>query len=347
MKAAVFYNKQNLRIEELEIPNPRSGELLIKVMACGVCGTDVHIFAGEEGAAPTPAGTVLGHEFSGTVAQVGLDVTDFRVGDRVCVDPNKLCGSCQWCKEGIGHFCEHMVGIGTTVNGGFSQYCAVPASQAYKIADTTSFEMAAMTEPLACCVHGMDMCGVQPGDTVAIIGGGMIGMLMLQLARISGAAKVILIEPVANKREKAYALGAHLCIDPLSEDVEEVLLTNQIGRISAVIECVGKIQTIQQAIAIAGKKSVVMMFGLTAPEEELTVRPFELFKKEIVLKASYINPYTQGRALALIDSGRVDVSSVVAKYAALDDLPKILADPASRAKGKVIIRPWQGCEDGK
>lgn len=340
MKAAVFYGKNDLRVEDMEIPSPGKGELLIRVMACGICGTDVHIFHGEEGAAKTPAGTVLGHEFAGIVEKIGDDVQEFAEGDRVCIDPNKLCGECDWCRAGIGHFCDNMMGIGTTVNGGFSQYCVVPKSQAYRISDGTSFEMAAMTEPLACCVHGMDMCEIKPGDTVAIIGGGMIGMLMLQLAQLSGAAKVILVEPVEEKRMKAKQLGASLCIDPIQEDVHEVLKANQIGRISAVIECVGKIQTIRQAISIAGKKSVVMMFGLTAPDEELSVRPFELFKKEIVLKASYINPYTQQRALSLIDSGRVDVSSVVADCVSLEQLPEILARPERRAKGKVIVHPW-------
>ena len=341
MKSAVFYGKHDLRIEELETPQPGKNELLIKVMACGICGTDVHIWNGDEGAAKTPSGTVLGHEFAGIVEAVGEGVTDFAAGDRVCVDPNKLCGDCDWCKNGIGHFCNNMIGIGTTVNGGFSEYCLVPRSQAYKIADSTTFEMAAMTEPLACCVHGMDMCEIQPGDTVAIIGGGMIGMLMLQLSRLSGAAKVILIEPVEEKRRKAKALGADICIDPRNEDVHAVLERNNVGRIAAVIECVGKISTIRQAISIAGKKSVVMMFGLTASEEELSIRPFELFKKEIVLKASYINPYTQNRALALIDSGRIDVQTVVASCEALEKLPEILDNPALRAKGKVIIRPWQ------
>lgn len=187
MKAAVFYEKNDLRIEEIEKPEVKPGEVLIKVMACGICGTDVHIFNGDEGAAKTPPHTVLGHEFSGVVESVGEGVSDIKVGDRVCVDPNKLCNECYYCKSGIGHFCENMIGIGTTVNGGFSQYCAVPQSQVYKIADTTSFEQAAMAEPVACCVHGIDMCNISCGDTVAVIGGGMIGMIMLQLAKISGA----------------------------------------------------------------------------------------------------------------------------------------------------------------
>lgn len=132
MKAAVFYGKNDLRIEEIEKPVPCSDEVLLKVMACGVCGTDVHIFHGDAGAAPTPAGTVLGHEFSGIVESVGRNVTAVKPGDKVCVDPNKLCGECDYCRGGMGHFCERITGIGTTVNGGFAEYCTVPVSQVYK-----------------------------------------------------------------------------------------------------------------------------------------------------------------------------------------------------------------------
>ena len=337
MKAAVFYQKEDLRIQELPIPTPNAGEVVIKVRACGICGTDMHIFDGDEGAAPTPAGTVLGHEFAGEVVSLGSGVTSVSVGDRVCVDPNKLCNACDYCREGIGHFCEHMNGIGTTVHGGFAEYCCVPESQVYKFSSALSYRAAAMTEPVACCLHGMDMCDIEQGDTVAVIGGGMIGLLMLQLAKLKGASKLIMIEPIAAKREHAKALGADLVIDPFAEDVETVLAANGIARINTVIECVGKTSTVEQAIAIAGKKSTVMMFGLTKPNDTVSIKPFEIFKKEIVLKASFINPYTQKRALSLIESGKIDVSSMVLECASVEELPTILADKKRRTAGKILI----------
>lgn len=339
MKAGVFYKANDLRIKEIEKPVPKNDQILIKVKACGICGTDVHIFSGDKGCFPTPEGTVLGHEFSGVVEAVGDLVKEIKIGDRVCVDPNKLCNECYYCKSGIGHFCENMIGIGTSINGGFAEYCIVPQSQVYKIADTTTYEMAAMTEPVACCVHGIDMCNISCGDTVAIIGGGMIGMIMLQLAKLSGAGKLIMIEPVSEKRNIAKKLGADITIDPIKENVKDKLKENGIERISTVIECVGKTSTIEQAIDIAGKYSTVMMFGLTAPDDKITVKPFEIFQKEILLKASFINPYTQKRALALIDSGKIDVSSIVYAYEPLEKLPEILSDASLRAKGKFIIKP--------
>lgn len=339
MKSAVFYGKHDLRVEEHEMPKVGPKDVLIQVKACGVCGTDVHIYEGDKGAAEVTPPTILGHEFSGVIAEVGSEVTNYKAGDRVCIDPNCYCGACEPCRNGVVHYCEHMIGYGTTVNGGFAEYCAVNERQVYKLGDNTSFEQGAMTEPVACCLHGMDMCEIRPGHQVVVIGGGMIGLLMLQLSRLAGAAKVALLEPVESKREVGKKLGAGICIDPIHEDVKARLKEEGMTWVNTVIECVGRPSTIEQAIDIAGNKAVVMMFGLTKPDETISVKPFEIFRKELVLKASYINPYTQKRALDLIDSGRLDVSSMVYEVADLDELADILSNPELRAKGKYIISP--------
>ena len=339
MKSAVFYGKHDLRVEEHEMPKVGPKDVLIQVKACGVCGTDVHIYEGDKGAAEVTPPTILGHEFSGVIAEVGSEVTNYKAGDRVCIDPNCYCGACEPCRNGVAHYCEHMIGYGTTVNGGFAEYCAVNERQVYKLGDNTSFEQGAMTEPVACCLHGMDMCEIRPGHQVVVIGGGMIGLLMLQLSRLAGAAKVALLEPVESKREVGKKLGADICIDPIHEDVKARLKEEGMTWVNTVIECVGRPSTIEQAIDIAGNKAVVMMFGLTKPDETISVKPFEIFRKELVLKASYINPYTQKRALDLIDSGRLDVSSMVYEVAGLDKLADILSRPELRAKGKYIISP--------
>ena len=339
MKSAVFYGKHDLRVEEHEMPKVGPKDVLIQVKACGVCGTDVHIYEGDKGAAEVTPPTILGHEFSSVIAEVGSEVTNYKAGDRVCIDPNCYCGACEPCRNGVVHYCEHMIGYGTTVNGGFAEYCAVNERQVYKLGANTSFEQGAMTEPVACCLHGMDMCEIRPGHQVVVIGGGMIGLLMLQLSRLAGAAKVALLEPVESKREVGKKLGADICIDPIHEDVKARLKEEGMTWVNTVIECVGRPSTIEQAIDIAGNKAVVMMFGLTKPDETISVKPFEIFRKELVLKASYINPYTQKRALDLIDSGRLDVSSMVYEVADLDELADILSNPELRAKGKYIISP--------
>lgn len=339
MKSAVFYGKHDLRIEDQPMPQVGAKDVLVQVKACGICGTDVHIYEGDKGAAEVTPPTILGHEFSGVVVALGDEVTAYKVGDRVCVDPNCYCGSCTPCRNGVAHYCEHMIGYGTTVNGGFAEYCAVNERQIYKIGDNTTFEQGAMAEPVACCLHGMDMCEIKPGHQVVVIGGGMIGLLMMQLAKLSGAAKVALLEPVESKREVAKKLGADVCIDPIHENVKEVLQENGMNWINTVIESVGRTSTIEQAIDIAGNKAVVMMFGLTKPDDTIAVKPFQIFQKELVLKASYINPYTQKRALDLIDSGRLDVSSMIYDVCGLEMLEDILSQPELRANGKYIISP--------
>lgn len=339
MKSAVFYGKHDLRVEEREMPSLGPEDVLIQVKACGVCGTDVHIYEGDEGAAAVVPPTVLGHEFSGIVVDIGENVTEWKPGDRVCVDPNRYCGSCEACRNGLAHYCSRMTGYGTTVDGGFAEYCAADVRQVYRLGDNTTFEQGAMAEPVACCLHGIDLCGIRPGHQVAVIGGGMIGLIMVQLARLAGAARVALLEPVAGKREIGARLGADLCIDPLHEDAGEALRAGGMTWLNTVIECVGRPSTIEQAIELAGNKATVMMFGLTRPDETIAVKPFEIFRKELELKASYINPYTQKRALDLIDAGRLDVSSMICEVCGLGRLADILGSPELRARGKYLISP--------
>lgn len=341
MKSAVFYGKHDLRVEESPVPSLGEKDVLIEVMACGVCGTDVHIFEGDKGAAEVTPPTILGHEFSGIIKKTGSRVTKFKEGDRVCIDPNQYCGSCYYCQNGLAHYCTDMTGYGTTVNGGFARYCSVNESQVYLLGEHTTFEQGAMAEPAACCLHGIDMCDIRPGSSVVVIGGGMIGLLMVQLSRLAGAAAVVLLEPEENKREVGKKLGADIVIDPIHENVEETLQKKGILHVQTVIECVGKPSTIEQAIGLAGNKATVMMFGLTKPDETIAVKPFEVFQKELTLRASYINPYTQRRALDLIDSGRLDVSSMVCEVCGLEKLGQILSDPSLRARGKYIIAPYK------
>ena len=339
MKGAVFYKKNDLKVEEVEKRSPASYEITLKVEYCGVCGTDRHIFDGAEGAGYTPPKTVLGHEFSGVVVDVGEDVGDIAVGDRVCVDPNDMCGKCYYCKQGMGHFCENMIGIGTSVDGGFAEYCTVNSKQVYKIPDSLSFKAAAMAEPVACCVHGMDLTHVAQGDTVLIIGGGTIGMIMLQLAKIAGAAKLIMMEPVKAKREMAKKLGANITIDPANESIDEILKDNSIKQIDKAIECVGLVETMKTAIKYTGKGGTAMLFGLTDPDREMSIKPFEIFKNEITVIASYINPYTQMRALNLLASEAIDIESLITDIVPLEKINDVFTTDKYKSSGKILIRP--------
>lgn len=339
MKSAVFYGRCDLRIEERGIPRPGPTEVLIQVKACGICGTDIHIYEGDKGAADVDPPTILGHEFSGIVAETGSDVQHFHKGDRVCIDPNRYCGCCDPCRDGQVHFCEDMTGYGTTVDGGFAEYCVVEESQVYALGKDTTFEQGAMAEPVSCCLHGIDLCQITPGEQVVVIGGGMIGLLMLQLARLSGASKTALLEPVAKKREMGRRLGADICIDPLNEDVKEALSQAGMTWIRTVIECAGLPATMEQAADLAGRKGKVMLFGLTRPDAQISLKPFTIFQKELTIMGSFINPCTQRRALQLIDSGLIDVQSMICRTIGLEELEDVLRDPGLRAEGKYIVIP--------
>ncbi len=341
MKAAVYKGNKTIDIDEVPIPLIADDDVLIKVQACGICGTDVHIYEGAEGAAETTPPVILGHEFAGIIEKVGSRVIGLKPGDRVSVDPNNMCGSCYYCRNGMAHFCENMIGYGTTTNGGFAQYCAVHYKQVYSLGDHISFEEGAMVEPLACCLHAIDCCEIKAGSTVMILGGGTIGLNMLQLAKLAGASTVILSETFQEKRDIAERLGADIVIDPLNQSIEEVLARNGVLRVSTVIECIGLKSTMLDAIKYAGKNSVAMLFGLGNPNDEIPIKPFEIFKKEVAIKASFINPYTQNRALDIIKSGRIDIKSLLSHTIGLDQLAEVLGDPATRRAGKVIVNPWK------
>lgn len=337
MKAAVYHGPQDLRVEEVPVRELKDNEVKIQVKYCGICGTDIHIFHGDGGCCDVTPPLVPGHEFSGVVAEVGAGVKTVKVGDRVTGDPNDMCGECYFCKNGMQHFCKNNIGIGTTVDGGFAEYVIMREKQVYKVSDDLSFIEAAMTEPISCCLHGIDLCNIKAGDTVLVIGGGPIGMIMMQLAKNAGASKVIMSEPVEEKREQALKLGATKTIDPLHEDVEAVL-AEYCENVNVVIECVGNVHTQADAVRFAGRGATIMYFGLAAPEESFPIRPDDIFKKELHITSSYINPYSFERAIQILESGTVELESLITNVVPLDDIADVFTKPEYRRTGKVMIQ---------
>lgn len=337
MKAAVYHGPGDLRVEEVPVRKLKDNEVKIQVKYCGICGTDIHIFHGDGGCCDVTPPLVPGHEFSGVVAEVGAGVKTVKVGDRVTGDPNDMCGECYFCKNGMQHFCKNNIGIGTTVDGGFAEYVIMREKQVYKVSDDLSFIEAAMAEPISCCLHGIDLCNIKAGDTVLVIGGGPIGMIMMQLAKNAGASKVIMSEPVEEKREQALKLGATKTIDPLHEDVEAVL-AEYCENVNVVIECVGNVHTQADAVRFAGKGATIMYFGLAAPEESFPIRPDDIFKKELHITSSYINPYSFERAIQILESGTVELESLITNVVPLNDIADVFTKPEYRRTGKVMIQ---------
>ena len=220
MKAIRLDAIGSLAAHDIEKPMPRPGDLLVRVEACGVCGTDRHILRGEF---PSNPPVTLGHEFSGIVEAIGEGVEGFRLGDRITGDPNISCGRCSHCQNGRVNLCQNLSAIGIHRDGGFADYVIVPQKQAFLLPAALDPLHGAFCEPLACCLHGIDTAGIRAGSSVVVLGGGVIGLLVVQLARLAGATTVILSTRQPSKRELAERLGATATVAPSDGDIVEAI----------------------------------------------------------------------------------------------------------------------------
>lgn len=340
MQGAFFLGKESIAMRELALPPLSPGDIRIRNRACGVCGTDVHIYHGEPGSADVTPPIVLGHEYSGEVVETGSGVTAFNPGDRVTVDPNIYCGVCHHCRNGKKQLCESMEAIGVTRNGGFAQYSVVPASQAFLLDPRLDWEAGAMAEPLACCIHGIDLAEIRAGQTVLVIGGGAIGLLMVQLARLSGAGRVLLSEPVELRRRVALSLGVDGAFDPKDSDpVEQVkLLSGQEGA-DVVIECVGKMAATTQAFDCAAKGATILLFSVPSVDASFDLPLFDVFKKELTIKGSFVNPDTHARAVELLNTGKISVAPLISHRYSVDQLEQAILAQMSTESIKVMVMP--------
>lgn len=337
MKASRFLGNKTFAVTDLPTPHAGPGELVLRNQVCGVCGTDVHIYHGEPGSADVNPPVVLGHEYSGEVVEVGKGVTGFAVGDHVTVDPNIYCGHCAYCQNGKKQLCPSMEAIGVTRDGGFAQYSRIPASQAFKLEPTVPWEAAAMAEPLACCLHGIDLAGIQVGDKVCVVGGGAIGLLMVQLAKLSGASQIVLSEPNEKRRQVGLQLGANTALDPTRPDAQEAFAQVLGGGANVVIECVGNVPAVKSAFQFAGKGATVLLFSVPKVDATFDLPLFDVYKKELTIKGSFVNPDTHARAVALINSGKVDFGPIITHRFTLDQLPEAIAMQMSDASIKVVV----------
>lgn len=340
MIGAYFLGNQCIETRPLVLPEPGEGQVLVKVSACGVCGTDVHIYHGGKGSAEVVPPVILGHEFSGHIVKLGSGVTGLEEGQLITVDPNIYCGKCRPCRQGQKQMCHHMRAVGVNMDGGFADYCLVPYAQCVPVPEGTDPELAALAEPLACCLHGIDRVGIRPGENVLVIGGGTIGQIMLQLARLAGAAEVVLSEPVEIRRELAVRLGADAAIDPLHEDLPR-RLSELLSRDGAdvVIECVGNPRTSAQAIDAAAGCGRVMLFGVPNPDAVLQTKMHPIFQKELTIMGSFVNPDTHSRAVALLSSGQLKLKELITHRFPVSQLEEAIKMQTGTQSIKVLVKP--------
>ncbi len=342
MRAVVITSPGRVQIAELPVPTPGEGEILVQVRACGVCGTDVHIYRGEYlGDYPV----IPGHEFAGEVVEVGPGVSRFRRHDRVAIEPNLSCGRCRFCAIGEQNFCENWRAIGVSLPGGMAEFVSVPARAAFGIGEL-SYEAAAFMEPLSCVLHGMEKLDVRYGESVLILGAGPIGLLLAQVARAFGSARIVMADRVASRLELARQVAG-------AETVRTDKSFGAVAELSpdgydAVIDATGVPEAIEQTISLARHGGRVLLFGVAPREATVRLKPFDIFRKGLHIYSSYTSLRNSLQALDLLQGGRVEVSRLVSHRLPMErfkDAVHLLADPEGAMKIQILPTGGGGTDE--
>lgn len=338
MKAALLYGVKDLRVEDVEVPMIGAGEVLVKVKGATTCGTDLKIFQRGYVEKIIKLPTIFGHEWAGEVVEVGDGLEWPRSGMRVRAGNSAPCLHCVMCQRGMYNLCENMIWLW----GAYAEYIKVPAHMVLvnmqEVPPNVSYLEAAVTEPLACVLHGVEDAGVKLGDTVAIIGAGPIGLLHLLTVKRMGAEKAILIDLVDERLEAAAKLGADETINSGREDVVERVrsLTGGYGA-DVVIEAIGLAATWEQALKLARKGGVVLEFGGCPPGTEIRVNAEQVHYGELtVLGTFHTTPLHFRKALNFIASRTIDVRPLITREIGLEDIRKAF-DVLSTSKNEIKI----------
>ncbi|MBW9055029.1 zinc-dependent alcohol dehydrogenase family protein [Rhizobium mesosinicum] len=339
MKAVCLEATGRLFLREVEKPAPGPEDLLVRIEACGICGTDRHLFLGEF---PSHPPVTLGHEFAGIIEAVGSEVIGFRPGMRVTGDPNIACGRCEECHNGRVNLCRNLQAIGIHRDGGFANYVILPQKQAFALPLELDPLHGAFCEPLACCLHGVDLANIKTGASVIVLGGGVIGLLTVQLARLAGATRVLLVTRDAGKRALAETLGATASFDP--SDANAVSSITREGGLlpggaDVVFECAGVPETMMQAPKLARRGGTAVILGVMPQGAKIEIEPFDLLFREVNLTSSFLNPFTHGRAADLIASGAIKVEPLISRRVTLEKAPEAIANPALGGEIRTLVVP--------
>lgn len=344
MKAAFFYGIEQIKIVNVPIPKVGDNEALLKVSTCAVCGSDIRIFHYGNDRVKPPQ--ILGHEIAGKVVEVGKNVTKVKVGDRIAVGADVPCGRCDICESGYGNNCEKNYAMGYQFAGGFAEYCllnetVINYGPVHLIPDHVSYEEASLAEPLGCVINGLEMVNIHLGDTVTVIGAGPIGLMMIPVARLFGATRIIIIDKDKKRVENAKLFGADVAIwSEECDSVKEVLqLTGGKGA-DVVLTANPVAGTHLDAIGMAGHRSRVNLFGGLPAGTTITLEPNMIHYKEMSVMGSHGSTPRQHRlALELIASGKVDVKKYISNRFSLDEILIAFKTAENREGLKVVITP--------
>jgi len=323
MKALRWYARKDLRYEDVPEPSPGPGQLKVKVNLVGICGTDLKEYeAGPGMIAVDKVPLTLGHEFAGWVAEVGKGVTNFKVGERVTGVGYWFCGECFYCKRAMYNICLNAGFTGLTVDGCMAEYVVVPSYAVYKLPDSVSDELGALVEPLAVAIHAVRQGNVRPGDTVAIVGSGTIGLCVLLAARAAGAAEVYVVDKIKRRGEIASAMGATAFINPDDgAPVKQVAgLTGGLG-VDISFECVGHPDTPQLALDLARRSGTTVIVGVFEKPSSIHFQSVMFNQKTIVGSPIYV--HEAKTAIALLADKRIDPRRLITSKVPLKDAVKM------------------------
>jgi 2-desacetyl-2-hydroxyethyl bacteriochlorophyllide A dehydrogenase len=293
MKAVVITTPGNIAIETVPDPVPGPRDVVVRVAACGICGTDLHIMDGEF----APAYPIVpGHEFAGEVVATGADVTMVRVGDQVAVDPSLHCGECYYCRRGQGNLCENWAAIGVTVSGGAAEYAVAPQRNCYRLPGGVEPADAALVEPLSCAVRGFDVLPRTVADHYLIYGSGTMGLMMLELAKRAGAASVSIVDLNAERLETAKLLGCTAAVTSADELVAP-------RGWDVVIDCTGAEAAIADGLLRVGRGGTFLQFGVSSYDTRVSIEPYKIYNQEITITGSMAVLHSFERAGDLFSAG--------------------------------------------
>jgi len=336
MRAIEYHSNADIRLVELPVPAIGPGELLVQLRACGLCASDVMEWYMRLRAPLYP-----GHEPAGVVAAVGQGVEQFTVGQRVFLHHHVPCMVCHFCQR--GSFSQCATFRATRLDpGGLAEYIRVPAPNVQldvlPLPDDVSCEAATLIEPLACCIRGITRAAIQPGDSVLILGAGSNGLMLAQLAQQRAATRVIIVDPIAYRRQRALEAGIDHALDPQTGEAlsQQISAVNDGRKPDIVLVTPSKISAMNQGLALVGPGGTVLLFAPPPPGEVLPVTPNQLFFQEITLRTSYsAGPYETRLALELLRNGRIRAETVITHRFALPDAAQafqLVAKPGDALK---------------
>jgi L-iditol 2-dehydrogenase len=345
MLAAVFKGPNNMQLENIETPEINEDEVLVKVKACAICGTDIRIYKGTK-TRGVRKNSVIGHEISGVVAKVGNNIEEFAEGDNVAIAPVLPCGKCYYCKNGKENACLNRKGLGYEYNGGFAEYIKMPAAylekkNLFKFPKGISYEEACLAEPLGCVYNGSERAGIKINDTVVIIGAGPIGLMHLMLAKLKGAVNVIVSEPIEQRRNLAKELGADIVVNPQKEDLNEIVfnMTDDLGA-DVVILSVGVASLVDPALALLKKGGTLNLFGGFPKDKKPEIDPNKIHYDEVWVTGTTACTRSQyEKALELIAEGLVDLKPIISDTLPLEDINKAIEKADQGSGVKIVVKP--------